>query len=93
MIHLRSRSIRYTPAYSLHAGPIRYTERAIRYTETFISYTETSIRYTEFPGKLTPRTTKKRHLPSYFPESGVFTPFMGKVQYNNKKSPRQLYQS
>ena len=45
--------IRYTPAYSLHGDPIRYTERGIRYTETFISCTETSIRYTEFPGETT----------------------------------------
>lgn len=45
-IHLCSRSIRYTPAYSLHADPIRYTEKAISYTESPISYTEMSIRYT-----------------------------------------------
>ena len=46
IIHLRSRAIRYTDAYSLHAGPIRYTERSIGYTETPISYTVAAIRYT-----------------------------------------------
>ena len=40
------KSIRYTPAYSLHEDPIRYTERGIRYTENPIGYTETAIRYT-----------------------------------------------
>ena len=38
--------IRYTDAYSLHADPIRYTERSIGYTETPISYTVAAIRYT-----------------------------------------------
>ena len=37
---------RYTPAYSLHADPIRYTEKAISYTKPPISYTKTAIRYT-----------------------------------------------
>ena len=40
------KSIRYTPAYSLHADPIRYTKKAIRYTKALIRYTETAIPYT-----------------------------------------------
>ena len=43
-VNCTEKTIRYTPAYQLHADPIRYTEKPIGYTETPISYTETAIR-------------------------------------------------